>query len=330
MLYHPKLYFLLFFAFLQGSLSASFVKRTCPEILALNVNANVPREAYTNPKDRSLFEYEKYLRFQRRRIQVGDRVFDSGSGLGVAGLQIVHERGATVISANKQDYWAGTRTALTQKTNGELYTIKELEDRSLILEIECGLSLSELRSVAQSLGLDSVSVRYAPNNTPSNYQRLQRNAEYLLSTLRKLLVEEKTFNYQAEYSEVVLANFQNEIAFGFDSWGAFPYSADRLLLIELYYQALKPGGEFRIFLPSITDSSVNTTDGKNDFAEYLVKWQPAIFKVKESLDGHSRILIIRKATGENLSIPLETVSYKHLKNKDGFAPFSFKFREIKE
>ncbi len=147
------------------------------------------------------------------------------------------------------------------------------------------------------------------------------------------LVAKGKLIYREGYSEAVLSEFPNQLDRITDVWGAYPYTGNRALLVEQYYNALKPGGEARILVPSYCQTVLKVSNEEsrkytwNDdeqhqklimFEQWLHKTYPNIFnweRSKHPRSAMSLVLVIKKPmNGTTISLGLTMDSIKPSKD----------------
>lgn len=303
----------------------------CAKLLDENLNANTSIVRYSEPANRSLEQVSKYLNFDAAKIKGTDVVFDSGSGMSIASLEIAFRTGAKVIAVNKQDYWGPIRAKVLRTPVHELFDISTLDNQVLLrLDLDPVFRRIDFIAVARAMGFKLSDFDTWEANTRANRLKLNTGATEILNRLVHIL-ELGRFEFIADYSELVLARLpEGHVNFYFDMWGAYPYSATRLQQLSLIYRVLAKGGVARIYIPHTAASWVTTRAGKRvDLIDYLVQLNANIFSVEKLPVLHkfdSKVLVINKvASVKELILPLEELQRE--RSEEVFSPYSFEFTE---
>ena len=247
-------------------------------------------------------------------------------------LGLVNTQPVNVIATNKQDYYGPMLADLKKRPIQDLFQIEKLDSGYIKLRMKSSLPEPELPEVASALGFDRKVFRDAFPDNIINRVQMAASAEVFLSRLKELAIEEKRFQFKAEFTELVLQKYHKKFRLITDLWGSYAYGASRLELLEIFYEALADDGEAHIYLPSITDSTVVTAgDGDEmDFAIFLQSRLPEIFEVRSV--GNHRVLMMRRSPGvSTLLLPLKKVEIIDDSTRgDVFTPMRFIFKEKKK
>ncbi len=275
-----------------------------------NTNAATDRDDYTITRDRLLDEVSEKLKFNPDEIGPDDVVFDAGSGLGYAGLELAYKNKAHVISVNKQDYWGEARELLKSKPVDELFEIlyQDLGEKGVMYEIKLdpAFRYADTGLLAHALQMD---LRILTQVYPSAEERMNAYRHFVFTMLERLneVFESGRFDYRADYVETVLSQIRpGTITFYMDCWGSYPYSKTRLEQLHLSQIVLAPRGQSRIWVPyGITGDMVYGWGPQPlDLTGFLKKWHPAVFQSDDS-HGLSHVLIMQKdIIGVQFKIPL--------------------------
>lgn len=274
-------------SFAQAS-DALFCTRAEREILHSH-NAEIPWRDYSQTNNRTLKEY--YVEKEEYTDKV---VIDGGAGWAVAGLEM-SRKAKKVIAINTQPM----HEAIVTLSKMSLPEISNVITPDFINDIKF-LTWKQLeRAIA----------RYYSPRFPS---------PKIISTISKKymeLVKSGKFSYLLGYTEEILSKHDLKADFIIDWWGSFAYSHHRVLLLELYYRALNPGGHAKIIFDNVIMGTwITVGNSRMPLSLYLTKKFPHIFTV-EKVTINSSFLIMKKST-DSLDLGLTKVSSQEVKRSE--------------
>lgn len=260
----------------------------------INLNARIPAQEYTAPNHRTVYQYDQELdisfAIRRSRLGPGSVFFDIGGGYGIAGLETA-AKGARIVVINAQENWSHFEELVA--TNRTIPVVKiahalhlNTSDLPITKRTEAGVS-------GPVVWLDDSLMK------PEHRRTLARRIVDL-KTRREVAGR---FEYRVGFAEKVLPTLQEKADLISDLFGAYYYSANRLELLDLYLNALKPGGLAAIRLRSQIrgkdgkragpESRVRLPGGEESLEQHLVRRFPGIFRFNED----ETVLYIRREAG---------------------------------
>lgn len=205
---------------------------------------------------------------------------DSGSGLGIAALEISKRYDAQVFAINVQDMW--------QKLFELKTTLDAHPTRGFYSYLSNNFSLN-------SSDFDNFSFLLYGKHTKMIWHKKKYISESLKITYIDIIEkvtklysrqkEKQSFNYIVGYSEKVLKNYDKKFRLISDVFGAFFYSPLKHELLELYYKSLDKNGEAFICIAGdkIHNSKTLVIQNKKkiDFYHYIINKYPSIFTIHQ-------------------------------------------------
>lgn len=281
--------FLFLIIFFYSDLCLAPSKRCKQEYDALsnlNLNAQLDVSNYNEVSVRDVWDYASQtgIPFLDAVISLnkGDRVFDSGAGHAVALMQMIRKKGVRGVAANTQDFISAI-SLLRNPTDSDFVLTS---NRYALVERFGHLTGKTFQRIAEGLGYEFSRSVFPEHKLSKRYVTQAKDAVEGILSVIKTLRDQGRFEYAVDFSENVL---HKKIASGerfkliMDIYGAYFYSANRLLQIENYYNALEKGGIAIVVLGVEYDNLipkdfVEIASRRQALVEYLTATYPDIFE----------------------------------------------------
>ncbi|MBY0412578.1 MAG: hypothetical protein K2Q18_00360 [Bdellovibrionales bacterium] len=273
-----------------------FAEATCEQIASSIINSNAQIEAknYSRPFKRDLNGYARFLGrsydTKHSQLKKGATVFDSGAGLGVAGLEDANN-GLKVYAINAQDFWAELKEApLGVDYDGPASTIANLVE-------QFNISLKGL-DIPKGKVWDHEKAKEVLKPSLNRVSgKIRREIRARLFAFIEEKKEAGNFNYMVGFAEKRIPEIDGQADVIRDLYGAYFYSADKLELLDLYYNKLKKNGQAFIRISTGEGHSAEAFIEKNgkkymSFHAYLLENYPTIFSIEQVQQGN--VLVIKK------------------------------------
>jgi hypothetical protein len=291
-----KYFKIILFLFLTLNFSLSFSASDCLEIASkiINSNAKIKASDYKRPFKRDLDGYVRFLGLsysnKHDSLKKGSVVFDVGAGLGVASLEdSTHD--LKVFAINAQNFWEDLKMApLSDSYDTPAVTI---EDLAYMFKVPLDdIKLGKEKVWSHELGKEI---------TRPTMQKLKRKQREIVRERVFEFIEKqksaKAYHYLVGFAEDQLPPITYKADLIRDLYGAYFYSADKLLLLDLYYSKLKKSGQVFIRLSTSTGDSAQSFIEINakksmSFEKYLIENYPNVFSIESASQG--QVLVMKK------------------------------------
>ncbi len=276
-----KSLFLLTLNFLFLAQSA-FAETECNFLFSreiLNTNARTEVINYVHPNARDFDKYKEYLgeafaKFMDT-LEKGKVWIDGGGGFGIASLMKSLQSKVTTYVINAQDNWqffreGGGDFQLVMRTATSLgVSLKDIPKRRNFFD--------------KKLEIDLGKARY-------KHSKILRSR-----ILQKVEAAGKLFNYIVGFVEERISEISEQADVISDLFGGFFYSANRVEILDLYYEKLKPSGMGFVKFKAERGGGVRDVVWVSKkraipLAEFLVETYPDIFSYDKEVD----VLVIKK------------------------------------
>jgi ubiquinone/menaquinone biosynthesis C-methylase UbiE len=313
-----RLLAVVFFLTLPGSSPASEDRRGSFRCFLnfkfVSINARVGARSYRQIAARNLSELDDQLRpgFTQDMLAApaGREVLDVGGGFSIYGIEL-SKAGHNVTTINAQDFYGEAVYPLADrnKTIKFIQALPAGEEGRYILsnnpissQLIRHLSSTFSIPMPPSLKTGEKDLLYFPNQIPTElcvkeltdfFSRVQAKVEEAEAS--------KHFRRYTALAQDVLPNIPDQSKdVIIDSYGAYYYSADRLVhndtrvgLLSHYYRVLKVGGRAEIAISALFDRITLPNGKEMDFYDFLAMGNPQMFRVVTS-DG-SRTLVMTRS-----------------------------------
>jgi hypothetical protein len=250
----------------------------------VNDNARVTARHYNQPHARDLTQYRHFLGVEFdhlvSQLRRGDVWIDSGAGLGVAALQGA-QHGVVSYVVNAQDFWA---EPLGRSNVHDMVNALAVDQTGIPVEnAQVTLWNGQVAQVSSHASLDD-----------GHVEVLARRVHQVKASAERAGL----YHYLVGFAEHMIPSIRARAQLVTDLYGAYFYSADRAHLLDVYYDALAPGGtafvRFATGDGTGPNSVVQTRHGPMSLEQYLVSRHPQVFRLSP---GDPSVLIMTRGHG---------------------------------